>query len=127
MSFDGVRKRGTPSALARIVRSAAIRSATALTATTFLSTFAFAQVSETATSRVLGLEFESFQVVQLAVFAGALIAAFASAGWMIKERGRIASQNAALRGKLSNTQGRLTQMEALSTVEGQRAVIWSAG
>ncbi|MEN0001146.1 MAG: ATP-binding protein [Pseudomonadota bacterium] len=74
-----------------------------------------------------GLQVGTFEVVQLAVFAGALIAAFVSAGWLIKERGRIAGQNAALRGKLSATSARLAQLEALATIEGQKAIIWSSG
>ncbi|MEM1376849.1 MAG: ATP-binding protein [Pseudomonadota bacterium] len=98
-----------------------------LTATTALCGAAYAQDEAADAGRILGMQFETFQIVQFAVFAGALIAAFASASWMIKERGRIASQNAALRGKLSTTQGRLTQMEALSSVDGQRAIVWAAG
>ncbi|MEO0542997.1 MAG: ATP-binding protein [Pseudomonadota bacterium] len=75
---------------------------------------------------IFGLKVETFQVIQLAVFAGALIAAFVSAAWLIKERGRIASQNAALRGKLSATNARMAQLESLTTIEGQRAIIWSS-
>lgn len=76
--------------------------------------------------RIFGLQVETFQVIQLSVFAGALIAAFVSAAWLIKERGRIAGQNAALRGKLSATSARAAQLESLTTIEGQRAIIWAA-
>ena len=73
-----------------------------------------------------GLQVGTLEVVQLAVFAGAVIAAVFSAGWLIYERGRIAGQNAALRGKLSATSARLAQLEALATIEGQKAIIWSS-
>ncbi|MEO0920534.1 MAG: alkaline phosphatase, partial [Pseudomonadota bacterium] len=99
----------------------------ALTATSVLAGSALAQsISETDAPRIFGLQVETFQVVQLAVFAGALIAAFFSAAWLIKERGRIAGQNAALRGKLSATSARLAQLESLTTIDGQRALIWAS-
>lgn len=86
---------------------------------------ALAQDERGSVIRLLGLEFQTFEVMQFALFAGALTAALASALWLIRERGRTASQNLALRGKVSALNSRINQLEALATTEGQRAVVWS--
>lgn len=74
---------------------------------------------------ILGRTLETFEVVQLALFSGALAAAIGSALWLIRERTRTASQNLALRGKLSALGARINQLETLAASEGQRAVVWS--
>ena len=86
---------------------------------------ALAQDGRPGLIRILGLEFQTFEVMQFALFAGALTAALASALWLIRERSRTASQNLALRGKVSALNSRINQLEALATAEGQRAVVWS--
>ncbi|WP_306118440.1 MULTISPECIES: PAS domain-containing sensor histidine kinase [unclassified Roseitalea] len=75
--------------------------------------------------RVFGLPLETFEVVQFSLLAGALAAAIASAAWLIRERARTASQNLALRGKISAMGSRMNQLEALSGADGQRAVVWT--
>ena len=74
---------------------------------------------------IVGRQLETFEVVQLALFSGALAAAIGSALWLIRERGRTASQNLALRGKVSALGARINQLETLAASEGQRAVVWS--
>ncbi|WP_370322916.1 ATP-binding protein [Oricola sp.] len=64
------------------------------------------------------------EVVQFALFTGAMSAALASALWLIRERGRTARQNAVLRAKVSALNTQVAKLEALATTEGQRAVIW---
>ncbi|WP_424993205.1 ATP-binding protein [Oceaniradius stylonematis] len=71
------------------------------------------------------ISLDTFEVVQLALFTGAMAAAIGSALWLIRERGRTASQNLALRGKVSALTGRLSQLETLAASEGQRAIVWS--
>jgi signal transduction histidine kinase len=64
------------------------------------------------------------EVVQFALFAGAMTAALASALWLIRERGRTARQNETLRAKVVALNAQVSKLEALATTEGQRAVIW---
>ncbi|MCI5077568.1 PAS domain-containing sensor histidine kinase [Oricola sp.] len=72
----------------------------------------------------LGQHFDTFEVVQFALFAGAMTAALASALWLIRERGRTARQNTTLRTKVSALNVQVARLETLATTEGQRAVIW---
>lgn len=74
---------------------------------------------------ILGRSLDTFEVVQFALFSGALAAAIGSALWLIRERTRTASQNLALRGKVSALGARINQLETLAASEGQRAVVWS--
>lgn len=74
-----------------------------------------------------GISIKAFEAAQFAIFAGSMIAALASAIWLIRERGRVATQNEALSAKLVSTNSRLSQLEALSAAEGQQAIIWQNG
>lgn len=107
-------KHGRPS------RTAAV---TALAAVAWPQT-AWAQGVEPG-ARFFGIPLETFEVVQFSLFAGALAAAIGFALWLIRERAATASQNIALRGRVSAMSARLNQLETLSTSEGQRAVIWN--
>ncbi|MEL6435794.1 MAG: PAS-domain containing protein, partial [Pseudomonadota bacterium] len=117
----------------RIRSWSARRWAGALGASTFLTSTVLANAQGTSPSSqgagpdILGIPVATFQIVQLVVVSGALIAAFVSAFWLIKERGRTAAQNEALRSKLSAETARSNQLATLSAVEGQRAIIWPAG
>ncbi len=86
---------------------------------------ASAQERTAAAFNIFGIPFQTIEVMQFALFAGALTAALASALWLIRERGRTASQNLALRGRVSALNSRINQLEALATAEGQRAVVWT--
>ncbi len=102
----------------------------ALSAATILSTQTFAQSLDTVSSNgpeLFGISLRSFEIAQFAVFAGSMIAALASALWLIRERGRVAAQNTALTTKLAIQTSRLNQLEALSAADGQQAIVWSKG
>ena len=73
----------------------------------------------------LGLSFGSFEVVQFAMFAGAMSAALLSAAWLIRQRSRMAAQIESLRDRVSDLTARLQNAEALTRTEGQRAIVWS--
>ncbi|MFZ2102119.1 MAG: ATP-binding protein [Oricola sp.] len=64
------------------------------------------------------------EVVQFALFTGAMTAALASALWLIRERGRTARQNVLLRARVVALNAQVARLETLATTEGQRAVIW---
>lgn len=74
---------------------------------------------------IFGISLQTLEITQFALFAGSMVAALASALWLIRERGRAANQNVELRTRVSALTSRLGQLEALSAAEGQQAVIWS--
>ena len=78
-------------------------------------------------AEIFGISIKAFEAAQFAIFAGSLIAALASAIWLIRERSRVADRNEALSAKLASTNSRLSQLEALSAAEGQQAIIWQDG
>lgn len=101
-----------------------------LFSTTIFSSSALAQITtELAANgpKLFGISIRSFEIAQFAVFAGSMIAALASAFWLIRERGRVAAQNTALTSKLAIMTSRLNQLEALSAAEGQQAIVWPKG
>ena len=67
-----------------------------------------------------------FEVVQLAVFAGVTGAAMLSAIWLIRERGRTASQNLELRDKVEDLSRALQRSEMLLNLNDKRVVVWNA-
>lgn len=75
---------------------------------------------------IFGLPFRALEITQSALLVGAMVAALASALWLIRERGRIAEQNNALRTKLASKTVRLNHLETLTGAEGQQAIIWSS-
>ena len=104
--------------------------AAALSAATIFSTQSFAQALDVVSTngpQLFGISLRSFEIAQFAVFAGSMIAALASALWLIRERGRVAAQNTALTAKLGIQTSRLNQLEALSAADGQQAIVWSKG
>ncbi|WP_053998234.1 sensor histidine kinase [Ahrensia marina] len=76
-------------------------------------------------AELFGIPLHILEITQFSMLAGALIAALASALWLIRERGRTVNQNSALRAKVGNLTARLNQLEALAAAEGQQAIIWS--
>ncbi len=83
----------------------------------------FAGAQEHLTSA--GLSVGAVDVIQLAVFAGAMGAALISAVWMIRERGRIAVDNLALRARVTDLNAAISRSEALLNLRDQRVVVWS--
>ncbi|MCX8293319.1 PAS-domain containing protein [Phyllobacterium sp. 0TCS1.6A] len=76
-----------------------------------------------------GIRVGAFEVVQFAMFLGAMGAALLSAGWLIRERSRIAQENRHLRGKVADLNVALQRNEALLNLKDQKIIIWdgSAG
>jgi len=71
-----------------------------------------------------GMSFGTFEVIQAAVFTGVMGAALLSAIWLIRERGRIASDNLDLRGRIAELSTALQRSEALLNLKDQRLVVW---
>ena len=74
---------------------------------------------------VESLSIGTFEVIQFAVFAGVLGAAMLSAIWLIRERTRIATENADLRSRVADLNAALQRSEALLNLRDQRIVAWS--
>jgi len=72
-----------------------------------------------------GASIGTFEVIQFAVFAGVLGAAMLSAIWLIRERTRIATENADLRSRVADLNASLQRSEALLNLRDQRIVAWS--
>ncbi len=64
------------------------------------------------------------EVMQLAIVAGALLAAMLSAIWTIRDRGRIAAENLQLRGRIADLDAANERAEAFLQLRDQRLVIW---
>jgi signal transduction histidine kinase len=71
-----------------------------------------------------GLSLGTWEVIQLAVFAGITGAAMLSAIWLIRERARTAAENLELRGRMSETATALQRAESLLNLNDQRVVVW---
>ncbi len=71
-----------------------------------------------------GISFGTFEVIQVAVFAGVMGAALLSAFWLIRERARIANANLELSGRISELNASLQRSEALLNLKDQRLIVW---
>ena len=71
-----------------------------------------------------GVEVGTFEVVQFAIFLGAMGAALLSAGWLIRERSRIAQENRQLRDKVADLNVTVQRNEALLNLKDQRVIVW---
>ncbi|MGH6860589.1 MAG: PAS domain-containing protein, partial [Phyllobacterium sp.] len=74
-----------------------------------------------------GMKVGAFEVVQFAMFLGAMGAALLSAGWLIRERSRIAGENRQLRDKVADLNVTVQRNEALLNLKDQRVVVWEGG
>ena len=107
------------------MRLGGLRHALAATASTAaLTTATHAQDAGAPVFGLISPALGTPEVVQFALFAGAMTAALASALWLIRERGRTAAQNDALRAKVQALNGQIATLEALARTDGQRAIIW---
>ncbi|GGA90389.1 alkaline phosphatase [Brucella endophytica] len=90
---------------------------------------AWAQVSESMPkiSTPFGASLGTFEVIQFAMFLGAMGAALLSAGWLIRDRGKIAEENATLRAKFADLSHSAQRSEALLNLKDQRIVVWDGG
>ncbi|MGN6465037.1 MAG: ATP-binding protein [Rhizobiaceae bacterium] len=75
---------------------------------------------------MLAMPTTTVDVIQFAVVAGIMGSAFLSAIWLIRERGRVAGDNQALRGKIAELNTSLQRSEALLNLKDQRIVVWTA-
>ncbi|MGB3418340.1 MAG: ATP-binding protein [Mesorhizobium sp.] len=66
------------------------------------------------------------EVMQMAVFAGIIGAALISAIVLIRERGRISSQNTVLKARLADANAELQRAEAMLNLRNQRVVAWGS-
>ncbi|MBK8456165.1 MAG: PAS-domain containing protein [Phyllobacteriaceae bacterium] len=66
----------------------------------------------------------ALEVLQLAIFAGAMGAALLSAIWLIRERQRTSAENLELRGKVADLQAEKQVAEAMLGLKDQRIVAW---
>jgi signal transduction histidine kinase len=85
-----------------------------------------AQEQEVEILGIAGVSVGTFEVIQFAVFAGVMGAALLSAIWLIRERGRTAADNVALRAKVADLNNALSRTDALLNLRDQRLVIWAA-
>ncbi len=84
---------------------------------------AFAQGPDS-TAPLLSHPFGTTDVIQLAIFIGAMGAALFSAAWLIRERGKIAAENVDLRAGLSQANSQLARYGAYLDLSDQRVVFW---
>src|SRR5690606_13267066 len=73
---------------------------------------------------LFGLSIGTVEVIQGAVFIGAMGAALLSAIWLIRERARIAADNVALRARIADLNAALQRSEVILNMRDQRVVIW---
>ncbi len=66
----------------------------------------------------------TLEVIQFSMFLGAMGAALLSAVWLIRERGKIASENKNLRARVSDLSASLQRADALLASRDNRVVIW---
>ncbi|MCO5072394.1 MAG: ATP-binding protein [Rhizobiaceae bacterium] len=83
-----------------------------------------AQAQDIATLGFSGISVGAFEVIQFAVFAGVMGSALVSAIWLIRERGRTAAENLALRTKVVDLNKAYSRSEALLSLRDQRLVVW---
>ncbi|RCS22318.1 alkaline phosphatase [Phyllobacterium salinisoli] len=90
------------------------------------ATAAWAQITEPfgKISTPFGPSLGAFEVIQFAMFLGAMGAALLSAGWLIRDRGKIAEENATLRAKFADLSYAAQRSEALLNLKDQRIVVW---
>jgi signal transduction histidine kinase len=86
---------------------------------------AVAQVAQVQTPTVDLLA--AHDVIQLAMFVGAMSAALLSAVWMIRVRARTARDNEVLRARVSEQTALLERYETLGDLSGQMVLVWTGG
>jgi signal transduction histidine kinase len=108
----------------KVLRRKALRAGVSVLA--LLPVSAWAQAAETLPkiSTPFGASLGTFEVIQFAMFLGAMGAALLSAGWLIRDRGKIAEENATLRAKFADLSHAAQRSEALLNLKDQRIVVW---
>ncbi len=109
---------------ARSLRRAALKASVSFSAL-FVAAPAFAQGMEGARITLpFGGSVGAFEVIQFSIFLGAMGAALLSAGWLIRDRSRIANENNELRFRFADLNLVAQRNEALLNMKDQRIVVW---
>ncbi|MFC4624485.1 PAS-domain containing protein [Daeguia caeni] len=114
--------------LGRIVRTNLLKAGISSLAV-FAAAPAFAQGVEGSpriTLPFLGTSVGAFEVIQFSMFLGAMGAALLSAGWLIRDRSRIAAENDALREKFGEMSLVAKRNDALLNFTDQRVIVWDS-
>ena len=87
---------------------------------------AFAQSAESVGRIYLpfGGSVGAMEVIQFSMFVGTMGAALLSAGWLIRERSKIANENSELRSRFTDLSLTAQRNEALLNLKDQRVVVW---
>ncbi len=72
----------------------------------------------------IAISISTVEVMQMSVFAGIIGAALISAIALIRERGRISSENTVLKSRLADANTELRRSEAMLNLRDQRVVAW---
>lgn len=83
------------------------------------------QENSTLVIDLFGRQFPTVDIVQFTFFAGAMAAAVAAALLLMRDRSRLAKNNAQLRTKINTMSSRLSHLETLATADGQVALVWA--
>lgn len=83
--------------------------------------------AEAASIKTAAAVVETLDVIQLAIFVGAMAAAMLSAAWLIRERGKIAAENLQLRTRVAELDAAKQRSGILLNLKDQRVVVWTAG
>ena len=104
----------------------ALMKASVSLSTLFAAVPAFAQGAESARIALPfgGGSIGAFEVIQFSMFLGVMGAALLSAGWLIRERSRVAAENKELRSKFADLNLVAQRNEALLNLKDQRIVVW---
>jgi len=90
-----------------------------------LPSTAFAQDLTGRSAAILDMSLGTSEVMQLSIFAGVMGAALLSAIWLIRERGRIATENAELRTRVAELGESLRRSDSLINLKDQRFIVWA--
>lgn len=72
----------------------------------------------------IAISISTVEVMQMAVFVGVMGAALLSAIALIRERSRVAAENATLKTRLADANAGLQRCEAMLNLRDQRVVVW---
>ncbi|MRG54693.1 PAS domain-containing protein [Phyllobacterium sp. SYP-B3895] len=126
---SGVRRRH-PARAFPVQKELRILACRACSSLAILSAFSFPASAEDAFGKIntpFGVEVGTFEVIQFAMFLGAMGAALLSAGWLIRERSRIANENRQLRDKVADLNVTVQRNEAMLNLKDQRIIVWEGG
>ncbi len=82
-------------------------------------------LAHSATVGKAGYSFNTFEVMQLAMFAGVMGAALLSAIFLIRERAKTAHENVALRAKIADLNALIQRSDALLNLRDLRIIVWN--